>query len=226
LTLEWEAPDGADERTTAAEAVSALFSFTGSWLEPLAIALRVSYYDPEIFSAGEYLVPNIPKPFHFLARERRPEGVTIEPMYLRSIESHAPSLIKDTVQSWMDGALAQPWSDGTRFVTSLRELDVRASTVLLPPGWTDGDQLSLECYAGTVRIPLERRGDNAWVAAPSMRYGLDQPVVIKLENCDGWLRFSIDIYWSPWVEELDRPESPLAKAIGRLAARGWHPSSD
>jgi hypothetical protein len=103
---------------------------------------------------------------------------------------------------------------------------VRASRIPLSPRWTDGDHLSLECYAGIVRIPLERQGDTAWVAAPPKLPGIRQPVAISIENMDGWLRFSIDVHWSPWVEELDRPESPLAQGVARLAARGWHPSSD
>jgi hypothetical protein len=126
----------------------------------------------------------------------------------------------------MDRTLAQSCDDGARCETSLRELDVLASQVLLPAGWTDGDKLPLECYAGTARIPVERRGDVAWVAAPPVRYGVRQPLAISIQNYDGWLWFSINIYWSPWVEELDRPESPLAQGVARLAARGWHPSSD
>ncbi len=46
------------------------------------------------------------------------------------------------------------------------------------------------------------------------------------QNEDGGCRFELDIYWTPWVGELARPESPLAQAVGRLAARGWQHATD
>lgn len=221
LRLEWEPAEEDGEPVIAAEAVAALFSFANSWLEPLATELRVGCYDPEIFTEGTALPP---QPFHLLVREPMPSDVEIGPWY-RSLESHVPSLTSASVQSWVNRARAQSCGENARLEISLRELGVRASSVLLPVGWED-DVLFLECYAGTVRIPIERRGGTAWIPAPPKRYGLDQPVTLSISNYDGWVAFDIDVYWSPWVEELDRPESPLTMAIARLAARGWHPSSD
>lgn len=220
LRLEWEAPEEADERVIAGESISALLAFAGTWLEPLAIEARVGCYDREILTEGKARPEN---PFHLLVTEPRPAEVRIKPVY-QSVESHAPVLSSREVQSRLERALSQSCGDDERYQTSLRELDVRASRTRLPAAWT-GESLTVECYAGTIAIPLERRNGSAWLAAPPAGYGLQQPVDLSVENRDGYLRLAIDIYWSPWAGEIDRPTSPLAEAIARLAARGWQPVS-
>jgi hypothetical protein len=220
LRLEWEAPEEADERVIAGESVSSLFAFSGTWLEPLAIEARVGCYDREILTEGKTRPQS---PFHLLVAEPRPAGVRIKPIY-PSVESHAPSLSSNEVYSRLERALSQSCGDDERYQTSLRELVVRASRTSLPAAWT-GETLAVECYAGTIGIPLERRSGSAWLAAPPAGYGLQQPVEISIENRDGYLRLAIDIYWSPWAGEFNRPNSPLAEAIARLAARGWQPAS-
>jgi hypothetical protein len=220
LRLEWEAPEEADERAIAGESVGALFAFAGTWLEPLAIEARVGCYDHETLTEGKARPEN---PFHLLVAEPRPTEVRIKPVYA-SVEAHAMVLSTHEVQSRLERALSQSCGDDERYQTSLRELDVRASRTRLPEGWT-GESLAVECYAGTIAIPLERRDGGAWLAAPPAGYGLQQPVELSVENRDGYLRLAIDIYWSPWAGELDRSNSPLAEAVARLAARGWQPAS-
>ena len=222
LRLEWTAPDGADERAVAAEAIAALGAFVGSWFEPLAIEVRLGCYDREIFTEGDASLPNA---HHLLMREPLPAGVEIRPFY-RVVESAAPFLSGDAVWTWVEGTLAQSCGEATRFETSLRDVYVHASRLTLPPRWGDGVQLPLECYTGTITVPIDYWGDGRWIAAPPAPYGLYQPIVLSLDNVDGGLRFKIHVYWSPWVGELGRPESPLAQAVARLVARGWQPASD
>jgi hypothetical protein len=220
LRLEWDAPEEVDERAIAGESISALLAFTSTWLEPLAIEARVGCYDREILTEGRAR-PELP--FHLLVAEQRPAEVNIKPLY-QSIEFYAPVLSSHAVLSAVERALSQSCGDDDRYQTSLRELLVRASCTRLPAGWT-GESLPVECYAGTIAIPLERRNGGAWLAAPPVGYGLQQPVELLVENWDGYLRLAIDIHWSPWAGEFDRPTSPLAEAIARLAARGWQPAS-
>jgi hypothetical protein len=220
LRLEWEAPDEADERAIASESVSAVFAFAGAWLEPLAIEARVGCYDHELLTEGKARPEN---PFHLLVVEPRPAEIRIQPIY-QSVESRAAVLSSDEVQSSVERVLSQSCGDDERYQTSLRELEVRASRTRLPEGWT-GESLVVECYAGTIAIPLERRDGGAWLAAPPAEYGLQQPVELSVENRDGYLRLAIDIHWSPWAGDLARPNSPLAEAVARLAARGWQPAS-
>lgn len=220
LRLEWEPSTEADERALATEAVTALVSFAGAWLEPLAIEARVGCYDREIFTEGKLRPTN---PFHLLAVQPQPAGVRIKPIY-HSVESHARALSSREVQSWVEHALSQSCGEDERYQISLRELDIRASRTCLPTGWAS-ESLALECYAGTIAIPLEPRDGTVWVATPPAAYGLQQPVELTVEHQDGYLRFAIDIYWSPWVGEIGRPHSPLADAVARLAARCWQPAS-
>jgi hypothetical protein len=221
LRLEWEAPEAADERAIAGESISALLAFAGTWLEPLAIQARIGCYDREIFTEGE---AGPQTPFHLLVAEPRPADVRIDSIYASWVESHAPSLSSNEVNSWLESALSQSCGDDERYQTSLRELVVLASRTCLPAAGT-GESLTVECYAGTIAIPLQRRSGSAWLAAPPAGYGLQQPVELSVENRGGYLRLVINIYWSPWAGELDRPNSPLAESVARLAARGWEPAS-
>lgn len=216
LRLEWETPEEADERAIAAESVSAVLAFAGTWLEPLAIEVRVGCYDREILTEGK---ARPAYPFHLLVAEQRPADVQIKPIY-QSLESHALVLSRREIHSRLERALSQSCGADERYQPSLRELDIRASRTRLPAGWT-AESLTVECYAGTIAIALERRNGSAWLAAPPAGYGLQQPVEISVENRDGYLRFAIDIYWSPWAGEIDRPNSLLAESIARLAKRGW-----
>ena len=215
LRLEWEASAEADERSIATEAIAALLSFANTWLEPLAIEARVGCYDREIFTEGDTSPTN---PFHILAAEPKPAAVRITPVYY-SVESYAPALSSREVQSWVERALSQSCGEGDRFQISLRGLDVRASRTCVPAGWA-GDSLAVECYAGTIAIPLEARDGAVWVAAPPATYGLRQPVELSVENRDGYLRFAIDIYWSPWVGE-NRSAAQSARRRRRPPRGAW-----
>jgi hypothetical protein len=203
------------------EALAALSAFIGSWFEPLAIETHLGCYDREIFHPAK----DAPSPFQMLVIEPRPAGVEIRPMY-HSAESRVSALSAEAIEAWLHRALAQSCGDLSRYETTLCELEVRAAWVALPPGWTAGDELLLECYAGTVRVPIVHRADAAWVATAPERFGLPLPIRIALDNIDGSVRFMIHVYWSPWVGELTRPGSPLAEAIMRLEARGWVRATD
>jgi hypothetical protein len=204
---------------SARESVSALLAFAGAWLEPLAIEARIGCYDSEILTEGKVRPQT---PFHLLVAEPRPAEVRIKSIY-PSVESHAPSLSNNEVYSRVESALSQSCGDDERYQASLRELVVRASRTCLPAAWA-GESLTVECYAGTIAVPLERRSGSVWLAAPPAAYGLQQPVELSVENRDGYLRLAIDIYWSPWAGEFDRPDSPLSESAARLAARGWQPA--
>ncbi len=217
LSLEWMSPEGADERANAREAVESLFTVAESWIEVLGLEIRLGCYDRETLGETDF---DPPRPYHLLVREPRAADVTIDPTY-RALETRLPAIDREAVAAFVEQVLSQTCGDPTRHETGLGELVVRASRTPLPPDWADSGVLSLDCYAGTVVIPVEHRDGQRWVAAPPARYLVHQPVALSVMNTVGWFRLAIDVYWSPWVGELARPGSPLFDGVARLEARGW-----
>ncbi|MEQ1737421.1 MAG: hypothetical protein ABL886_13580 [Rhodoglobus sp.] len=220
---EWSAPDEATERDSTIEMVAALSAFVGTWIDPLVIEANVGCYDREIFTEGK---TEPAQRFQLLARETLPPEIEVRPSYVGSVESRAPSLSPDVVARWIDAAVAQPCGDPARFETSLRQLDLTIPRVPAPSDWAGVDVLTVECYAGAVEVPLSPSGAITWVGAPPIRFGLHPPFTVTIQNDDGACRFGLDIYWTPWVGELTRPESPMAQAVTRLVARGWEVAAD
>lgn len=183
---EWLASPETDERAVAMEMIAALQAFFGSWFEPLAIEVGLGCYDREIVDRPPY-PPSPPGPYQILVSEQTPAVVEVDPIY-RAVETRVPLLSGDAVWSWIERGLAQSCGDPARYQTSLRNVYVRASRVALPPGWGADGVLPLECYAGTITIPIETRDDGPWVAALPVRHGLHQPIDITIENADGNVR--------------------------------------
>lgn len=218
LSLEWMSPEGADQRAIAREAVEALFTMTGDWMEILALELRAGCCDRDTFADTAEVDP--PGAFQLLVREPRRPDISMDPTY-RAIETRAHRIDQQTVVTFVAGMLSQKCPDPHRYETALDELIVQASSTPLPPGWTDIDSLALECYAGQIAIPVERHGGRPVVSAPPARYLIRQPVSISLMRITDWLSITVDVFWSPWEEELALPDSPLSQGIARLRSRGW-----
>jgi hypothetical protein len=222
LAFEWMVPDGADERESAREVVDALFTVSEGWIEVLGLELRLACYDRE--TLGEVDV-DPPRPHHLLVRDPRAADVSIESTY-RTIESKLPAIGRESVVAFVEQVLPQACGDAIRHMTGVADLVVRASRIPLPRDWAGSDVLPLDCYAGTIVIPVEHRAGQDWVAAPPARYLLHQPVALSVMNAVGCYRLAIDVYWSPWVGEIVRPGSPLAEGIARLERRGWFRTSE
>jgi len=221
--LEWPSPEGANQRVDADAAIDALFTLIDGWLEILALEVRVGCYDRETYTEASELRP--PQPYHLLVHEPRPSGVSIDRMY-RSVESPQVEVTRVVAGLWLDKILSQSCGDTGRYETSLREIDILASRTALPSGWSGEETLALECYAGTVTIPVQRGEGGGVVMAPPAGYVVRQPVVISIENDDGALYLTVEVYWSPWVGELMRSGGSLAKGVALLESRGWRQSSD
>lgn len=218
--LRWDAAEEQQEREVAAEMVAALATVVDGWLEPFSIEARVGCYDRERFTEA---AGRPAQPFHILVREPLPDEVSIRPTY-RAIEQRAPRLSQKVIDRWLAPVLAQPCGEPARFEPSLRELLLHELRVPAPVPLASAGVLALDCYAGTITIPLERDDGRVWISIPPARLGLPPPLTFTVENLDGGCQLSIDLYWSPWLDELTRPDSPLTRAIARLEARGWRPS--
>lgn len=218
LSLEWMVPEDADELSNAREAVEALFAVAEGWTEMLGLELRASCVDRESFIQRSDVLP--PRPCHLLVREPRPCAVSLDPTY-RTIETGLTAIEREAVAAFVRQVLSQSCGDSTRYETCLGGMEVLASRTLVPAGWAEGDASSLDCYAGTVAIPIEHQDGRAWTCAPPSRHKVPQPVGLSVTNAEDRFRLSIDVYWSPWVGELERAGSPLFEGIARLESRGW-----
>ena len=220
LRLEWTAPDDSSQREIADEAIAAVAAFSGSWVDALALEARMGCYDREILTETSSAPPN-----EFRGLRCEPFPRDLEPRRYQHVSEELQEQVSrmspDAIRAWIDRALARPCGPADRFETSLRNLYVQAARLVLPPHWATGTALALECYTGTIAVPIEQRSGLAWIAAPMAGYGLHMPLELHMDNVDDGLGFEIQIYWTPWVGELERPESALAQAVARLVVRGW-----
>lgn len=219
IILKWEPTGESDERASAGEMISALFDLIDGWLEPLAIETYAGCYDRAIFTEGSV---HLPQPYHLLIREPLPD-VCITPLHYRASEERRDLLVQETVSSWINELLAQSCGDPERYETSLRGLWVQASNVRAPRKSLLKDLMVLDYATGRTEVPIERRGDTGWISGPRADL-VPQPVAIDIANLDGWLRLAIEVFWSPWLAELNDAGGMLQQGIGRLFARGWKTS--
>jgi|ERR1044071_8182902 hypothetical protein len=206
----WEAPEHADERTVAVEAVAAVFDAAGGWLDIAALEARIGLYDHEIFTEAD----TRPKDAFHLLRSQSIEHVRIKPMY-RPIESVTAVLNTAAAIAWVEAALSDVQISERRYEPSLRELLVAGSRARLPES-DSSERLRIRCYAGEIEVPV----DHGWVTAPSDPPGVPNPVALRLANLDGILRLVIDVFWSPWAEETE-PVPAIRDGLIRLETRGW-----
>src|SRR4051812_9021782 len=102
----WEAPENADEREVASEAVAALFALADGWLDVVSLEIRIGLYDHETFTEGS-LRPNAP--FHLLRRDSQFD-VRIDPTY-RSVESRTSILNTSAAIAWLDRIFSEVHGD-------------------------------------------------------------------------------------------------------------------
>lgn len=182
--------------------------------------MRIGCYDAEIFTESR---TDVPAPHRSLRREPLPRD--LEPrQYGRIAEEHVttePQITGDSIGAWIRLALVEPCGPSGRFETSLRDLYVQAERLVVPPTWAHDDVLEVVCPTGTIEVPIEKQSGLAWIAAPHAGAGMYLPIALRLDNLDDGLAYLVQVYWTPWVGELARQESPLAQAVARLVERGW-----
>ncbi len=98
LALEWDFPEGGDQRSNAREAVDALFAVAEGWIEVLGLELRLGCYDRE--TLGEADVDPL-RPYHLLVREPRVADVQVRPTY-RALESGLAAIERQGVAAFVD----------------------------------------------------------------------------------------------------------------------------
>lgn len=206
----WEAPESADERTVATEAVAALYSIASGWIDILALEARIGFYDQRVLTEAQ---ARPAEPYHLL-RSTAVGDTRIKPQY-RPIEMQASVLDVAAAGSWVDAKLSEVRVDESCYEPSLRELLVVGLRAQLP-GNDSSEQLRVSCYAGEIDVTTE----GGWVAAPADPPGVPDPISLRLTNLDGALRMILEIMWSPWASDTE-PVAPVREGLARLEARGW-----
>jgi hypothetical protein len=206
----WDAPEQADERASTTEAIAALFALTREWFEIVALEIRLGIYDRETLTEAS-MCPR--EPFHLL-RADSVFNVRVDPLY-HSIESRTSILDAEAATAWIDCKLSEARPSDPRYEPSLRDLLVVGSRVRLPGVLTNAP-LSVSCYAGEIKVPV----DCGWVTAPSVPPGVPDPVSVRITNFYGALRLVLEVFWSAWASEPE-PVMPIRDGLLRLRDRGW-----
>jgi hypothetical protein len=176
----------------------------------VAVEIRLGLYDRETFTDAS---TRLPAPFHLL-RADSAVNVRVEPTY-RSIESRTPVLDAAATTAWADRHLADSRIVDARYEPSLRELLVAGSRARLPDAGTS-EALRASCYAGEIEVPI----DHGWVTAPRNPPGVPDPVSVRITNLDGQLRLVLEVFWSAWADDPERP-APIRNGLSRLHNRNW-----
>lgn len=224
-SAEIEVPDHVDDELGYAEiAVDALFALAEALFEPLAVNVALRCCHAEFgYPLDE---PRPATPFHQLRRAAVPEAVAIPDVWNRLVVSRAARLDRAVVLGWFADLLADPHCSQPGTTTGWSELIVAAVRARLPeatgrgvePG---GDALSVSEGAGVIRYPVERIGDDFWVAGPLAGNSDTVPFRVRIVNDAGSMSLEWWQNWSPWIEGDAAGRADVEAAIRRLSAMGW-----
>lgn len=216
---EWVAPAHATERALARAAGEALLAFCDGWLEPLVVEAVVGCFDHERLHIPADALP--PKPHWLVHKDSLPPGVKLYHLYADPERTSLPQIDRDPLVSWLEHVLEQRCPDPTTMEPTLMDLVVPTCRVKLPPSFARIDFLALDCYAGTVEVPVEAEDGAVWIAGPRAGYAMHPPLSVTVGNDNGALILNAKLYWSPWRGEMERTGSDLSEAVHRFEQRDW-----
>lgn len=219
LRREWAAPEGAGELELARAASLALMTFCDGWLEPLVIEALVGCFDHEKLYASAEVRP--PKPHWLLHKEPLPDDVRLYHLFDSPVVQRSPRLARQDVLSWLDQLLEQECPDSTCMEPTVLEVVVPTCRVKLPASFAQSSSLVLDTPAGSIVVPVEQRGGDAWVAGPRVGHVMQPPLCVTVANDAGILVLDVSIYWSLWRNEMERPGGDLAEAVRRFEEYDW-----
>jgi len=205
-----------DPRVIAGEMQRAFWRLADAVLSPLIVEA--------IVARGGDGRPPPAHPYWLLRRDELPPS--LDPAWVESqgmsgaLRRSAHAISPPNMAAWIDEAFALSGS------TNLEHLTVVASCARVPPPWATGGVLQAESPSGRLALPTTSDGGATWLPPPPSRLVLRQPVELAV-GCTGHAcSIALAIYWSPWVEELDRAGRPLNLAIESLVTQGWRITDD
>lgn len=222
LGVERESGEDETEQELIGHVLEAVDVLGAGWLEPLAWHLSIGCYDTETLYSPSGCRP--PKPQWFLRKDMIPPGVEAKHVYAEPLVDTVPEFTRERTHAWIAHALEQECSTPARFIPSWRELWWPSVRIKLPdpPRMLDRDHLQVDCYAGTVSVPLERSADGLWVSGPLERYVIGPPAALTVYNEDGIIAIYLRLYWNLWIDD-PAGRDQVEAAVGRVLAlgRGW-----
>jgi hypothetical protein len=224
LRLVYTADEGEGPAALAEQAITAIDALAADWLDPLAWEMYLECLDIELANIPEECGP--PQPYWLLRKERIPDGVDVDPTYGNHTVVTEPVLSSDRLQAWVARALAQTCEGAPRFIPCWGRFDTLAIRTRLPDAMrcTGDESLSVNCYAGTVAIPL----DQLWVSGPPQQYLIAPPVKLIARNIYGnYINLDLAAYWSLWINH-PAGRAQVEAAVDRVLSldRGWQRSED
>lgn len=227
IRLQRESEEGATEQQVAEEMLTAMEVLSAGWLEPLAMHLSVGCYDTEAFYAPSDCRP--PQPQWFRRKATISPSVKARPIYVDPIIDTVPEFTSEGTGAWIAHALMQECPNTPRFIPSWRELWWPAVRVRLPESsrGPQRDALQVNCYAGTLSVPLEKANDATWASGPLQDYVIGPPAKLVAYNEDGVIAVQLRTYWSLWIDD-PAGRALVDAAVDRVLAlgRGWRRSED
>jgi hypothetical protein len=216
---EWIAPEDVTERELASAALEALLVFCDGWIEPLVVEATVGCFDRERLHVPADATP--PKPHWLVHADPLPPDVRLYHLYADPEIRSLPQIDRASLVVWLERILEQRCPGPAIMEPTLVDLVVPTCRVKLPPSFARSELLALDCYAGIIDVPVERKHGAAWIAGPRAGYAMHPPISVAVGNDNGALILDAKLYWSPWRGELERTGSDVAEAVQRFEQCNW-----
>ena len=216
-TIRLEAPVEADAPPAAVfdRMLQVVEALAGA-CEPLALTLLLGCRIPGVPVLEHEPEPRLPA-WQLVEAGLPPEMVIRPPDVADARCEEAPALSADSARAWAARALAQdPPAPGLEVTPA----SLRVSYTRSRASDAVGDTYTVLDGGDRIGLPVERRGDDAWVLAPAHDL-LMQPPVSWWVARDDELYAELWVNWSPWLDP-QRPEGAgVRRAVERLQASGW-----
>jgi hypothetical protein len=222
---EIDAPDDVDDELGYAEiAVDALFCLADGLFEPLAVSVALVCCSAEFGYPLDDPRPSAP--FHQLRLATVPEVVGIPDPWNGLGVRRAERLDRAAVLDWFATLLTDRHCMQQDTTTGWSELIVNAVRARLPEVTGRGvehgsDELPVSEGGGVIRYPVERIGNDFWVAGPLSGDSTTVPFQVRIVNNAGSMYLEWWQNWSPWIEEDAAGRPDVDAATRRLLALGW-----
>lgn len=220
VSYEWTPPDNESEAAIAGELCAATACFLGNVVRPRAV-------DGAVGRVAHGTRPSaVPEARVALFAAARDEVAVVR---------RPGCAIDDSPKAWIDEGALDGWvarllDDGGAAEVpdgpSLRAVWIEIADTYLPPRHATAGAIRIEARQNSYRLDVLEADGTTWLPPLPAAWTELPPLSIMVSNDGFECSCRIVVNWGPWVPELARSESPLARACAALAERGWERVSD